>query len=94
MGREIESRQGTALVCKTKDSGAILPVPEFPDGIKEWGESRTTNNTLKPCFTKSFKYSKVIITNYFPRLPPNTPEGFDLTTHTSSLLGGRRRRYH
>jgi hypothetical protein len=28
------------------------------------------------------------------KLPPNTLAGFDLTTHRSSLLGGRRRRYH
>jgi hypothetical protein len=30
----------------------------------------------------------------FLDLPPYTLAGFDLTTHSSSLLGGRRRRYH
>jgi hypothetical protein len=28
------------------------------------------------------------------KLPPYSLAGFDLTTHSSSLLGGRRRRYH
>jgi hypothetical protein len=28
------------------------------------------------------------------KLPPYTLAGFDLTTHSSSLLGGRRRLYH
>jgi hypothetical protein len=30
----------------------------------------------------------------FFKLPPYTLAGFDLTTHSSSLLGCRRRRYH
>jgi hypothetical protein len=30
----------------------------------------------------------------FLKLPPSTMAGFDLTTHSSSLLGGRRKRYH
>jgi hypothetical protein len=30
----------------------------------------------------------------FLKLPPYTPAGFDLTTHSSNLLGGRRRQYH
>jgi hypothetical protein len=33
--------------------------------------------------------------NFFIKmLPPYTLSGFDLTTHSSSLLGGRHRRYH
>jgi hypothetical protein len=31
--------------------------------------------------------------HFFFKLPLNTLVGFDLTTHNSSLLGGRRRRY-
>jgi hypothetical protein len=31
-------------------------------------------------------------TNFFKKLPPHTLTGFDLTIHSSSLLGGRRRR--
>jgi hypothetical protein len=30
----------------------------------------------------------------FGKLPPNTLAGFDLTTHSSNLLGVSRRRYH
>jgi hypothetical protein len=32
--------------------------------------------------------------NRFLKLPPHTLPGFDLTTHSSRLLSGRRRRYH
>jgi hypothetical protein len=31
---------------------------------------------------------------YVFKLPPYTLAGFDLTTHSASLLGGRQRRYH
>jgi hypothetical protein len=31
---------------------------------------------------------------FYKKLPPFTRAGIDLTTHSSSLLGGRRRRYH
>jgi MFS superfamily sulfate permease-like transporter len=31
---------------------------------------------------------------FLKRLPPDTLAGFDLTTYSSNLLGGRRRRYH
>jgi hypothetical protein len=32
--------------------------------------------------------------NFFKKLPPHTLAGFYLTTHSSSLLGGRWTRYH
>jgi hypothetical protein len=31
---------------------------------------------------------------FLKKLPPNTLAWFDLTSHSSNLLGGRRRRYH
>jgi hypothetical protein len=37
---------------------------------------------------------ELMINVFFQKLPPYTLAGFDLTTHSSSLLGGRRWRYH
>jgi hypothetical protein len=37
---------------------------------------------------------KVLLDLASGELPPYTLAGFDLTTHSSSVLGGRQRRYH
>jgi hypothetical protein len=58
--------------------------------------------TKKNC-PKTFTFDKTLRKVVSPRkkfvfflkkLPPYTLAGFELTTHSSSLLSGRRRRYH
>jgi hypothetical protein len=44
----------------------------------------------KICITQILSHQVKI----FSKLPPNVMAGFDLSTHSSSLLGGRRKRYH
>jgi hypothetical protein len=44
--------------------------------------------------TTAFLFNYLLIIFIFKKLPPYTLAGFDLTTHSSSLLGIRRRRYH
>jgi hypothetical protein len=42
----------------------------------------------------SYKQRFALYGIYFFKLPPYTLVGFNLTTHSSSLLGGRQRRHH
>jgi hypothetical protein len=44
--------------------------------------------------TRPYIGHKIGIFFFLKKRPPYTLSGFDLSTHTSNLLGGRRRRYH
>jgi hypothetical protein len=56
--------------------------------------SYLSESSAKSFFSMASPYVLESFLRLFFKLPLYTLAGFDLTTHSSSFLGGRRRRYH